>query len=382
MKILQVIPFFGPHHGGSARSTFEISKNLSMRGHEVTIFTSDCMLSQEWVDSLPEVKVRAFKTWSTWGNFFVTLDIVEQARHSVSEFDVIHMHNYRTFQNSVVSYFARKKGVPYVLQARGSLPVIMGKHQIKWVYDIISGYGLLKNASRVIALNDMEVCQYVNMGVPSSCISTIPNGIDMAEFSNLPSEGGFKKKFGLGKAEQVIFFLGRIHRIKGIDILVKAFADISNQFSRAKLVISGPDDGYLGELKTLISRLGLEKRVLLTGPLYGLSKLEAFVDSEFVVLPSRYETFPNSVLEANACFKPVVATNTGSLPQLIDDTVTGFLFENGNPDELSKHISRLLSDHEFTRGIGYKAHEFVKHNFSYDTVMDLLEKLYSELVNN
>jgi glycosyltransferase involved in cell wall biosynthesis len=107
----------------------------------------------------------------------------------------------------------------------------------------------------------------------------IPNGIDMAEFSNLPKEGSFKKKFGIGKDEQLIFFLGRIHRIKGIDILVEAFADISNQFSRAKLVISGPDDGYLSELKALISRRS--RGVLLTGPLYGLA-LEAFMDSELL----------------------------------------------------------------------------------------------------
>ena len=79
--------------------------------------------------------------------------------------------------------------------------------------------------------------------------------------------------------------LGRIHRIKGIDILVKAFANIIEKLKDVRLVVVGPDDGYLGELVALIKALKMEDNVLITGPLYGRDKLEAHVDAKVYVLP-------------------------------------------------------------------------------------------------
>ncbi len=77
----------------------------------------------------------------------------------------------------------------------------------------------------------------------------------------------------------------------------------------SKLVIVGPDDGYLPALKKLIKELKIEDKVLFTGPLYGKKKLEAYVDADVYVLPSIYETFPIAVLEAWACGIPVVLSD-------------------------------------------------------------------------
>jgi len=101
-----------------------------------------------------------------------------------------------------------------------------------------------------------------------------------------------------------VLYLGRIRRIKGVDILVKAFANIIEKLKDVRLVVVGPDDGYLGELVALINALKMEDNVLITCPLYGRDKLEAYVDAKVYVLPSRYETFPMSLLEAYACAKP------------------------------------------------------------------------------
>jgi len=92
----------------------------------------------------------------------------------------------------------------------------------------------------------------------------------------------------------------------------------------------GPDDGYLGELKALVKALRIEDKVLITGPLYGEDKLEAYVDADVYVLPSRYEIWGITVLEAYACGKPVITSKVGGLKDLVLSKVTGLLSDPGN----------------------------------------------------
>ena len=156
---------------------------------------------------------------------------------------------------------------------------------MKWVYDVLFGYRLLRDASKVIALSTVEAEQYRAMGVPEEKIAIIPNGIDLTEYANLPLKGSFKKKFGIDEDEKIVLYLGRIHKIKGIDILVRAFAEIIEKLDDVKLVIVGPDDGYLGEIETQIKSLNIKNKVLIPGPLYGEDKLAAYVDADVYVLP-------------------------------------------------------------------------------------------------
>jgi len=194
MKILQVVPFFSPVHGGSSLGPYNSSKELAKRGHEVTIYTSDHKLSGEWIESLPQVKVYPFKTRSIWANFYITEGLINHIRENIKNFDIIHLHNYRTFQNIVVHHYAKKYGVSYIVQAHGSLPRIMEKQRLKWVYDMCFGYRLLRDASSVIAFTQTEAQQYRDMGVPREKIEIIPNGIDLSEYESLPPKGSFKKK--------------------------------------------------------------------------------------------------------------------------------------------------------------------------------------------
>ncbi|MEE8414558.1 MAG: hypothetical protein V3R96_08395, partial [Dehalococcoidales bacterium] len=72
MKILQVTAFFSPIHGGSAEVPYRLSRELVKKEHHVTIYTSDYKLGREYLDSVPGVTVRAFKTWLSWANFYLT----------------------------------------------------------------------------------------------------------------------------------------------------------------------------------------------------------------------------------------------------------------------------------------------------------------------
>ena len=380
------------YYGGITKAVYEITNELSKRGHNVEVWTSDALDLHSRVKSVDvstikaAAKVRYFKnlsfTLTRMLNIHVTLDMVTSAKRELRNFDVVHLHGARIFQNVAVYPYAKKYGVPYVFQARGSLPRIMTKRRLKWIYDVFFGYRLLRDASKVIALTRREVQQYRDMGVPEKKIAVIPNAIDLSEYTNLPPKGPFRKKFSINNDKKIILYLGRLHKIKGIDILIKAYAHLAKSFNsnNALLVIVGQDDGYLSEAKHLVSLFGLEDNVLFTGPLYGRDKLEAYIDADIFVLPSKYEAFPNVLLEAFACSKPVIAPKISSIPDIVTHGKTGLLFKSCDTNNLSNTIYHTLTHFEEANQMAFRARKFVKEHFTTEKVVSKLEKLYEEAI--
>jgi len=393
MRILQVIPYFIPAYafGGPVRVAYEISKELVNRGHEVVVFTSDVRnlnlrLDTDFREVIDGITVYYFRNLTMLLvkklKLLLTPQLILYAKEEIKKFDVIHLHEYRTFQNIIIRHYATKYGVPYVLQAHGSLPRIGSWRKLKLVYDVLFGYRLLKDAAKVVALNKMEVKQYRSMGTPEEKIVVIPNGIDLSEYAKLPPKGAFRKKFNIPEDRKIILYLGRIHKIKGVDFLIKAYARVINETNckDAILIIAGPDDGYLKEVQELTNRLGISKHVLITGPLYGQDKLQAYVDSEFYVLPSRYETFPMTVLEAYACGVPVIVSNVGGLKDLVINGKTGLLVNVDDVDQLTSAIHFLLNNGEETRRMGLRGKQLVKSNFSIEKMIEKIEELYEKVI--
>jgi glycosyltransferase involved in cell wall biosynthesis len=343
MKILQVIPFFGPAHGGSARLAFDTSKYLIEEGHEITFFTSDYLLSKEWMLELSDARIYPFKTHVKIANFFITLSLGKQVKKSISNFDVVILHNFRSYQNIVVTKYASKLGVPYILQAHGSMPVMMGNKIFKKIYDYFFASRILDDSYKVIAHNSAEALQYEDFGVSRNKIETILSGIDLSQFSRLPPSGVFRSTFGIDKNEKVVLFLGRIHKIKGLDHLAKAFSTLLLNIKTVRLVVVGPDDGYLEEFKHLIRKLGIQDKVVIVGPLYGEKKLEAYVDADVYVLPSRYEIFGLTALESIACETPVVMSENCGLADYIKNLV-GLVVKSDSPCDLGDSLFKVLSN--------------------------------------
>jgi len=378
VKILQVTQFFSPVHGGSAEVPYHLSKELAKIGHEVAVYTSDFKLSQDYIDSIPEVKVHYFRTWSSWANFYVTPGMMKEAKRRIRHFNIIHMHNYRSFQNMVVAYYAKKYNVPYVLQAHGSLRTFLQKRWLKGTFDAIWGYKILKDASKVIAVTSIEAEQYKSMGVSEDKIEVVPNGIDLSEFDNLPERGEFRKKYSLNDSQKIILYLGRIHKIKGLDLLVKAFTELSKHLNEAKLVIVGPDDGYLSSLKKLIAELGISDRVLFTGPLYGQEKLRAYVNADVYVLPSSYEIYGITVLEAMACGIPVIVTDRCG----IADVVVGQagLVVPHDKEQLQHALLHMLGDDKMRPQFGESGKLLVREQFSLEKMTERVEGIYQAIL--
>ena len=220
------------------------------------------------------------------------------------------------------------------------------------------------------------------MGVDENKIEIIPNGIDLSEYQKLPPKGSFKKKYGIEDNKKIVLYLARIHKIKGPDILVKAFALLKKNIDlkNVVLVLTGPDDGFLSTVESLVARLELNENILLTGPLYGTDKLAAYVDADIYVLPSRYEIFGISLLEAYACGVPVIAPRTGGPSELVVDGVTGIQFKPCDVKQLGYAIATLLNNNR-TKEMGIRAKRYVEENFPVEKVVNMLEGLYNTVVS-
>ena len=387
MRILQVIPVFSDPFGGPVTVVRSISKELAKR-HEVVVYTTtaldpkhDFSPGEEEVDGYRVVCFpRTFRQLcytGVFGTLSLSLNMMKALKENLKDFDIVHCHSWQQFPDVVVCHYATKYVVPYVLQTHGSIPRI-GKKFRKITYDVIFGHRVLNSASKVIALSQVEVEQYRQMGVPEEKIAIIPNGIDLSEYADLPPKGCFKKKFGIKEDERIVLYLARIHKIKGVDILVRAFANVIKKLDDVRLVVVGPDDGYLGELETLIKALKMENNVLIAGPLYGRDKLEAYVDADVYVLPSRYEIFGMTVLESVACGTPVILTGNCGIAEYFRDK-TGLVVKTDSPSNLQGTLLEMLINREKQKDFRESCKPVIQ-KFSISETVSKLEKVYEKVV--
>lgn len=380
MKILQVIHFFSPlHGGGSIDSTYNLSKYLQKRGHDVTVIASDFQIDDYFIDSLAGVEVIPFHSQLNIGGLLISPSIKKYLNENIDKFEIIHMQNFRTYQNIIVHKYAKKYRIPYILQPRGSIPTITKSIQ-KNLFDTFFGRSIVKDASKIIATSKIESNQYRDVfpDMEYEKVVHIPNAINIETYQNLPKKGEFKKKYAINTDEKIILFLSRIHKRKGADVLVEAFSKLKNEIKDIKLVIAGPDEGYLDKLKLIVRELNVENDVIFSGPLYEKDKLEAYVDADVFVLPSkdRYESFGNVVLEACACGTPVIVTNNCGVTEWIGDDV-GYVVEC-DKEELRNALFKVLSDERLRRRFGEEGRKLVMEKFGWDKVVLGIENVYNE----
>ena len=232
MKILQVVSSFPPaySYGGAVKVSYEVSKELAKRGHDVTVFTTDTLNSQSRINEpatrMEGIDVYRFRNLSNnlaAKNLAVAPEMALTLRKIVKEFDVVHIHEYRSFQTIAACRYAKMYNIPYILQPHGSLPRIIEKQGLKKIFDVVWGNGLLEHASKIIAVSGNEIEQFRQAGIPNEKITVIPNGVSYVSPKDLPPAGQFREQYGIHE-KHVILYVGRIHKRKGIDFLIRAFS--------------------------------------------------------------------------------------------------------------------------------------------------------------
>ena len=317
MRILKVSRCYFPanDYGGPIWKMLALAGGLIRLGHQVTVYTSNLldparrMSDQTVTQEVEGTRVIYFNSVYNYHWDPITPDVFRFCRSELRQFDVIHVYGYRDFISTVVCWYARRWGIPYVIEPMGMLVPIVRSLAKKRLYDWLCGARLMAGAARIVATSEVERGEFLRSGIDPAKVALRRNGIDLTRFENLPRKGMFRKSVGLAPSDRLVLYLGRISRKKGIDLLLRALSD--PPLSEARLAVVGGDDcdGCLQELRRLADTLEIGERVTFTGALYGQQKLQALCDADALVLPSRNENFGNVVAEAVACGTPVIVTD-------------------------------------------------------------------------
>ena len=389
MKILHVAHFFYPclSAGGVVNASYQIAR-MQARDNSVKVISSDaCKERLKFEESrydvdIDGIKVDYFKNISNRFKLATMLDTpigaIFRIKNQIRDFDVVHVHEHRQTLSIIACYFARRYGIPYVVQAHGSVLPFFQKEGLKNIFDKVFGFKILHGASKVFALTEVEKEQYLKMGVEEDRIEIVPLGINIEEYSDLPEEGIFREKFNISKDDKLIIFIGRVHEIKGLDLLIDAFKELADSESDVKLAIVGPYDGYMDALNLRIAECDLSDKVIVTGPLYKSEKQEALVDCDLFVMPSKYESFTTSGLEAMACGKPLVLTKNNHIHDWVDGSVG--LACDDDKMSLKDSMAEVLFDEELSKKFGMNGRRLIQEKYNWDMINEQILNIYESII--
>ncbi|RKX53252.1 MAG: glycosyl transferase [Thermotoga sp.] len=387
MKILQVIPYFVPAwgYGGPIPVCYELSKKLVENGHSVTVCTTDALdnnnrinVRKERIDGIDVLRFRNISNHLAWyHNLFIPIEFTDFIKNNLKSYDIVHLHDYRTPLNVILHRYATKYGIPYILQPHGTTHIILKKHGLKKLFDKKFGYKIIKKAGAILALNETEAKNLERMGAQKNKIKIVPNGIDVRKFNDLPPKGIFRKKYSIRENEKLILYVGRIHKSKGIDILIESFANLLLNLPDSTLVLLGPDDGYMEEMKNIVNKLKIGKNVIFTGFVNSKIKMAAYADADVFVTPN-FTGFPITFLEGMFFGLPIITTDKGDKLDWIHNKV-GFVAEY-DKNQLKDSMFEILNDEELKRRFGEEGKRLVREKFGWDKVVLDVEKIYLSVI--
>ena len=212
---------------------------------------------------------------------------------------------------------------------------------------------VMDSARYIIALSSVESVDIQNLyDVPEEKIIVFPPGVDLQNFYPVDKSVA-KEALGM-KNHKYILFVGRIDPIKGFEILLE-MAQILKKKNKFQLIIVGGGSiksKELIELQSKIDSKGLSDDIVLVGSVPH-QKLKTYYSAvDVFVLTSFYESLGFVILESMACATPVVASNVGGIPTLVDDSLTGFLIDENNPESFAEKVEELLIDNNLNYKMG------------------------------
>ncbi len=388
MKLLHVVASYAPawRYGGPIQSVAALCQGLASLGEDVTVFTTnidgprDLPVPLEQPAIYRGVKVHYFQVQSP-RRWSFSWPLTRALQKEVANFDLVHLHAVFVYPSLAAGFYCRKYGIPYLLSPRGMLcNVAYGMKSLrKRIYlDLLERRNL--NAARAVhftTIDEQRQMIPIRLGPPAF---VVPNSLDLNAFASLPPYGSFRARHPEMAGKRLILFLGRMHRIKGLDRLAEAFGSAREKIQDAHLVIAGYDlEGYGRVVKGRLREQGILERVTFTGPLVGEEKLAAFRDCDLFVLPSYQENFGMAALEAMACGLPVVVSNGVYLYPEIQRAGAGLVVD-GDPAGLAEAIGVLLRDATLRARMGEAGRRLVRERFSAEHVAGQMRSVYRNIL--
>ncbi|MEM0253546.1 MAG: glycosyltransferase family 4 protein [Candidatus Bathyarchaeia archaeon] len=373
MKIAHISTLYYPFVGGLEFAVQQVAEEQVKLGHEVLIVTSDASGVADGVEVVNDVTVvRVRSVRSSYPYFIVPRRFPKTMLEKV---DVIHgwSHTYyfvyklskygkSVLRKPLAIYFI---GVDYLKKHFNPIIRFLGYQYQKAVTNRLAGL-----VDLAIVTNDYEKNILREKYGLGSVV--LPHGVSEYYVSAPNMAKDFRNKYGIDG--RLIAFIGRVHPTKGLDLLIKAFAEVSKKEPDVILVVAGKGDvRYLKRCMELSRVLDIEDKVRYLGYISEEDKIGLIDSSEFVVLPSRHagESYPLIIDEAKARGKPIVVTNYGILPHRIVNLVEGIVV-NADVQSLARGLCYALQNKSSLH--------ITSKVFTWREVADYLLTLYQKIV--
>lgn len=234
-------------------------------------------------------------------------------------------------------------------------------------------------ADRILA-NSLAVKRWlVSLGLNENHIEVIPNGIAMSGPPARLLEFPVRNELGISPEVPLITVISRLNPKKGLEYFLRAAVQVVHRFPGARLlIVGGSDPAYRSSLEKLAHDLKLADKVTFTGERNDVRAILSEVT--LAVLPSLSEGLSNSLLEAMAAGIPVVATNVGGNPEVVQDGKTGFLVDAADAEALGDAMIRIIESPELARRFGDAAYQRVVTHFSLRSAVRRTQDLYTALL--
>jgi glycosyltransferase involved in cell wall biosynthesis len=288
----------------------------------------------------------------------------------------------------------RWRGVPVVLQPEinGELSgaaYVWGTRLDRppWRQAVAAGVAarnlLLRDADAFVAMSRAIEEEMLAAGVERDKVVLLPHGVDLERFRPAPPEdkAALRSRLGLPPGARVVAWTGRLLKGKGLETLLEAFATVAASDPAARLVLVGSGEGQAlsveAELRERAAREPLAGRVVFAGRVEDVAPWLAAAD--VFAFPSEYEALGLSLIEAAASGLACVGARTGGIVDVIEDGVTGMLFEPRDAAGLAEAIELLLKDTRLREDLGRRARRAVEGRFDDSASVERYRALFLEL---
>lgn len=372
---------FLPNVGGIAAHVYELSRALVQQGHHVHVVKTGYGKSPTvTVENLDGIQVhRLFSPGRIRRWRFITL--LRQVRRYVrdllggEQIDILHWHV--LISGSYESRFL-DAAVPSVFSNHSSVYLEMVEKPwtrlyLRW---------LLAHADYIIAPSEELAEKTSRIGYPSNRVEYIPNGVDIQKYT--PAVDGAKVRADLGLSRDAILVLcpRRLAPKNGVIYLVQAFPAVKRALSiQVKLLIAG--GGFPRERKRIQKQIasdGTMNDIALLGNVHNDRMPALYAAADIVVLPSLIEAVSIAGLEAMSTGKPLVGTNVGGIPVIIEEGVTGHLVPPRDPHALAAAVLALSKNPDKRRRMGEAGRQKVEREFRWDIIAQRTVNIYKRVL--
>ena len=375
MKVLNVDVTIDPVAGGGcAERTFQMTRTLAKYGVECSLLILDIGLEVERIKALGDVNIHILQCLNE--RFYIPKVSIQKLCELVKNCDIVHLMGHWELTDALIYPIIRHYDTPYVNCPAGSLKIQGRSRSIKYLYNLLIGNRIIRNASKLIAISSNEFSQFKQYGAEAPDIVLIPNGINPDEYLTIDDKA-FRARNCLDDAPFVLF-IGRLNSIKGPDLLLRAFIELKDDHPDYHLVFAGPDEGLKSEMERMISDAKMSHRIHFTGFLFQEEKSMALNAANLLVIPSRSEAMSIVVLEAGAASTPVLATDQCGLNEI--EEIGGGCIVPVSVKGLYDGLQKMLSQGNELKDMGKKLKSFVLANYTWDAMAGRLIELYKSIL--